>query len=137
MQEIVANLIGSEQLGIFELDPSDSKLMLVQQIGLDASLYAELVADGGVIAEVVEKGKPFFRDPTARPSVQAGELTACVPLLAGERTIGALAIFGLLPHKPTLRPTDINLLELLGPLAGHALHCTHLQVELDRLDTAS
>ena len=126
IQEIVANLIGSEQMGIFERDPSNSGLRVAQQIGLDPSHYAELTADRGVIAEVVETGKPFFRESGADPSGESGELTACVPLRVGESIIGALAIFALLPQKPDLAPTDISLLELLSGLAGHALYCTHL-----------
>ena len=136
VQEIVANLIGSEQLGIFEMDRAASKLVLVQQLGLDASLYKGLIDDGGAIAEVVAKGIPFFIDPDVRPLVEAEELTACVPLRVGKRVIGVLAIFALLPHKSMLTPSDISLLELLGSLAGHALYCTYLQAELGPITRA-
>ena len=134
IQEIVANLIGSEQVGIFERDASSSELILAQQIGLDPSLYDKLIADGGVIAAVAESGECFYRDATTNPSGEAGELTACVPLRAGDGTIGTLAIFALLPQKPKLTQTDISLLELLSGLAGHALYCTHLQSERDEAD---
>ena len=131
IQEIVANLIGSEQVGIFERDSSTSELIVAQQIGLDPSFYTELIADGGVIAEVTETGTSFFGDSTKDPSDKTGQLTACVPLRVGDGTIGALAIFGLLPQKPELTQTDISLLELLSGLAGHALYCTHLHSKRD------
>jgi GAF domain-containing protein len=54
-------------------------------------------------------------------------LTACVPLHAGSRVVGVLALFRLLEHKPELEGADVELLELLAVHCGLALAATRGQ----------
>ena len=47
-----------------------------------------------------------------------GEIAACVPLRLAERTVGAIVIQKLLPHREPINAFDDELLRLLGDLAA-------------------
>ena len=43
VQEIVTNLIGSEEMAIFEIDPAQGRLTLLASIGIEPGPYQEIV----------------------------------------------------------------------------------------------
>ena len=53
-------------------------------------------------------------------------VAACVPLRADERIVGALVVFGLLPHKPAFEPVDHELFKLLSAHAAPAFYGAQL-----------
>ena len=117
IQEIVINLIGSEQLAIYER--IQGEFQLAATFGLDETQV--LTSVGGEYAvEKLGEGH-IFEDPSARVP-----LTACVPLQIGEQVVGAILIFRLLAHKPALQPVDHELFELLAVHASTALYCATL-----------
>ncbi len=124
IKEIVANLLGSEEMGIFELD-ENGRIQLVASLGLE---HLETAAwEEGVIGETVHAGRSYLpNDDDGEPPANDAP-TACVPLKIGECTVGALAIFGLLGQKAGLDPLDYELLDLLGNQAAMALHCATLR----------
>jgi hypothetical protein len=128
IQEIVANLVGSEQLAVFELDDSGTALRLASANGVEAAVYERLPCDGGVIGRTVRDGAVWIAaekpDPDLRP--EEADLTACVPLRLEGRVTGAIAIFRLLPQKEALGELDRELFDLLAVHAGMALYCTGL-----------
>lgn len=118
IQEIVINLIGSEQLAIYERN-GDAEFRLAASFGLDNDRIAAFVA-GEYAVEKLGEGH-IFSDPDDRET-----LTACVPLQVADRVIGAILVFRLLDHKPALQPVDHELFELLSVHASTALYCASL-----------
>jgi hypothetical protein len=92
IKEIVANLIGSESMGIYTKLPSGS-LELLDGIGEDAAHTGRV-----------------------------GDAVVSIPLRLAERCVGVIAIFRLLPQKAGLEPSDHELFALLSTHAALALH---------------
>jgi hypothetical protein len=120
LQEIVINVIGSEELAVFER--LGDKLVLVQSFGVDPEPWRELPAEGGAIGAAAA-GKLWVagRDGV-KPGSGEDDLTAAIPLRFGRDVVGVVAVFRLLGHKPVLGETDQLLFELISTHAGLALH---------------
>jgi GAF domain-containing protein len=123
IQEIVVNLIGSEEVAIFEFAEDGGEFRLASSFGVDLSRLKSFKAGSGPIAQRLLGGEVFVND-----HVSGGEdkLTACIPLRIGEQLIGAILVFRLLEHKQGLQPLDHELFELLGVHASTALYCANL-----------
>jgi nitrate/nitrite-specific signal transduction histidine kinase len=117
IQEIIINLIGSEQLVIYQRG-SDAVFRPAASFGLDEERLVELPGEGAL--EKLGQGD-VFADPAHQQP-----LTACVPLKVGDRVEGAILVFRLLEHKPSLEQVDHELFELLSVHASTALHCASL-----------
>jgi len=128
MQEIIINLIGSEEFGIWEHDAAAGEFRLIASIGLDAG-----PPDGAVeaIGRVTADGETYV----AGGDLREATLVACVPLKLDGRVTGYIAICRLLAHKSTLEPLDHELFDLLATHAATALYCTslHERVASERL----
>jgi GAF domain-containing protein len=127
LQDLLVNLVGSEMLGIFEMDPTGPALILRVSLGIDAERFRRLpLGEDDPIGRAARTGAPWLADlvqdnrsaqkPTEGPR-------ACVPLRLGGHVLGMMVLFGLLPHKPRLEPEDRELLELLATEGGRALYC--------------
>jgi hypothetical protein len=128
IQEIVANLIGSEEMALFELEPDGTALSLLAWQGLEPGRYRRLSVDGGLIARAVRTGDVLIveRDGAEGGRPEEEHLTACIPLKLAGRVTGALALFRLLPQKESFGPLDGELFDLLATQAAVALHCTSI-----------
>lgn len=135
-KEIVANLIGSEEMAFFAVDGKGGRLQLLDAAGLDPDRYRELPLDGGLIARAVRGGQPLVVGPGDRRGAGEEALTAVVPLRVEERVVGAIAIFRLLPQKRGLADLDRELIDLLASQAGMALHCADLHARLEAVEPA-
>lgn len=118
IQEIVINLVGSEQLAIYECN-EDAEFELAASFGLDPSHLLKIVG-GEFAAEKLAEGH-IFDDPSQRQP-----LTACITLTVDNRTIGAILVFRLLEHKVALQQLDYELFDLLSVHASVALYCASL-----------
>lgn len=120
LQEIVINVIGSEELAIF--DRRGDRLVMIQSFGIDPEPWRELPADRGALGAAAA-GKLYVagRDG-AKPGPGEEDLTAAIPLRFGRDVVGVVAVFRLLGHKPVLGETDQLLFELISTHAGVALH---------------
>lgn len=121
-KDIVVNLLGCEELALFELGADGSALELVASAGIDAHVWARVPLGQGAIGRAAT-GLEFAGGDDA-PGRGTGEelLTACVPLRRLGQVVGALAVFRLLPHKVGLQSFDHELLRLLGSQVAMALH---------------
>lgn len=128
IQEIVANLVGCEECGIFELSPESNELKLLSSVGIDATAYETVRLGEGVIGRVALEGESYVADLEAvDPSASGTQaLTACIPLKLNGRVTGAIALFRLLPQKPALESADHEMFDLLATHAATALYCTSL-----------
>ncbi len=121
LQEITANLIGSEEVAIFEVDASGA-LALISSTGVDADAYRTIAVGEGPIGACAKSGERWVREGEA--AADAPPLSACVPLKLDDRVIGAIALFRLLPQKPSFAPVDLELFDLLATHAATALYCS-------------
>jgi hypothetical protein len=126
IQEIVVNLIGSEELGIFEFDSSRSHLVLVASFGIDQERYARIPAGRGIVGECVRSGDIFIAPNSVPVPAEEGLVTACIPLKVEGTVIGAVVIFRLLSQKSGIEDVDRELFNLLATHAATALYCSSL-----------
>ncbi len=138
VSEIVANLIGSEQLAFFEVDVARAELVLIGSNGIDPGPYRRLPLDRGVIGAAVRSGTPLVvLDGTHRRGPGEEHLSAVVPLRLLEEVNGAIAIFKLLSQKTGIQDLDRELFDLLASNAGIALHCTELHARFANAPAAA
>jgi len=133
IEEIVVNMIGSEELAIFELDSETGKFKLVDSLGIDPEDLqrvrlneSRIEEASGALQAVVKAGQRYVVNSIDGEVVdQDSGLTACVPLVLDGKVIGAIAVFRLLDQKQSrLVPLDFELFDLLATHAASALYCS-------------
>jgi putative methionine-R-sulfoxide reductase with GAF domain len=133
--DIIVNLIGSEEIGVFVVD--GDTLNLVNSIGIDARRWARVPLGSGIIGRAVQSGQAYVAGAASPGPRNAGEecLNAVIPLRRVNDVTGAIAVFRLLPHKPALEAFDHELLALLGGQVAMALHATSVPLHHARTGT--
>ena len=121
IQEIVINLVGSEQVAIFETSDGQSFTM-TSSFGVDSSRLrvSRFRLGDGPIGSHIATGR-IYVNPNA--GGEEDHITACIPLSVGTSVIGAVLIFSLLGHKTALMPVDQEIFDLLSVHASSALYC--------------
>jgi GAF domain-containing protein len=123
VQEIIVNIIGSEELAIFRMGEDGKSLWLVSSLGVDPERLRSIPLGEGPIGKTALEDKTFIAPTPRSASAEPGDtVTACVPLRLDGRVYGVIALFGLLPQKPALEDVDRELLELFADQAAPALH---------------
>ena len=133
IQEIIANLVGSEEAALFEIDHDTKTLELVASFGLDREQCPSIpLGGGGLIGLTARTGEILVVDPSHLSGTTGLEsrLTACVPLKLDSSVTGVIAIFGLLPQKGGIEELDRELFDLLATQAAFALYCTGLHAKV-------
>ena len=118
LQEIIVNLIGSEEFAICET--SGGELHVAASVGIDpaqVSWKTPRVRDAAELRALYIGGED--RDP--------GDPLVCLPLQVDEHLVGVIVIFKLLSHKRGLEPLDHELFDLLATHASAALYCCTLK----------
>jgi hypothetical protein len=127
LEEIVINLIGSEEFGVFEFNQSKNSLDLLASFGIDADKYRQVSVGSSLIGRAALSGRAWIKGHSeAADGLDDANLLACIPLKLGERVTGAIALFSLLSHKPELEEVDYEMFDLLATHAATALYCTEL-----------
>ena len=133
IEEIVINMIGSEELAIFEVDDESGKLKLVESLGIDPDVLERVTLNesrieqaAGVLQEVVETGQRYVVSSGDGKALETESgLTVCIPLVLDNHVTGAIAVFRLLDQKKSkLAPLDFELFDLLATHAAAALYCS-------------
>jgi len=138
IQEIVVNLVGSEEFAIFERSQDGEALQLVAGLGVATAGLAHIPVGTGRIGGVVVSGEAFLAAETGGDGATDGlecerHLTACVPLRIDGEVTGAIAIFRLLEQKPGLERIDFEIFDLLASQAATALHAARLHARYWRV----
>jgi hypothetical protein len=120
IQEIVINLVGSEEFGIYER--RGERLEMLHAFGLDRQRWATIDASRGAVGHAATGAGIYVAGRTGAPAPEDADLSAVIPLRVGERVSGVIAIFRLLGHKPVLDEHDQAVFDLLAAHAGLALH---------------
>jgi hypothetical protein len=127
--EIIANLIGSEEVAIFDYCSADETFSLAWAWGIEAAGLEPFLSGAGMFGRAVHEGVSQFheRQPDAALLAFEGNLTACVVLKSSREVVGVMAIFGLLPQKICLEWADYELLKFLETYAAVAIQFQRLQ----------
>lgn len=129
IQEIVVNLIGCEEVAIFECRPEQQRLTLAACRGLEANVYQSIAFGSGRIGRAAQSGRAWLAGdagPAVETPIESG-LSACVPMRLEGRVIGVIAVFRLLPQKNGFTRVDLELFDLLGVQAATALFSATLR----------
>lgn len=128
LQEVIVNLIGSEDFAICEA--FDGELAVAASVGVDPSAvtWATPRVNGTAESRVLYIG-PADREP--------GDPLVCLPLQVDGQLVGMIVIFNLLAHKAQLEPLDHELFDLLASHASTALYCCRLQRQMREAALAS
>jgi hypothetical protein len=119
IQEIVINLMGSEEFAIVGAE-ADDRLTPLALFGVKAQRLAGLTGDVGIIGRASSEGRPLAL-PRGMPCDTTG-VRVCIPLCLADKVEGFVLIFGFLPQKDELSPLDYELFSLVGTQAAAALH---------------
>jgi hypothetical protein len=138
IEEIVINVIGSEELALFEVQRGGAAretLAVRTSFGLAGARLAAIADGRGAVHRAARGAAWWIGGVSGDADVVSRDeegLTACVPIVAEEAEAGeaagdvrfVLAIFHLLPHKSELDAGDRELLHVLSRHAAHALQRT-------------
>lgn len=126
IQEILSNLIGVEELAVFEFDPKNARLSLLASAGIETACFQKIPLGAGLIGLVALTGETYFAGEHGSNDGTPYEanLTACIPLKVDDRVTGAIAVFRLVQQKDGLESLDHKLLDLLATHAAKALYLT-------------
>jgi GAF domain-containing protein len=129
LREIVANLLGCEEIGLFQIDRRTATFRLCWSFGIDLEHYDLLQALGKTAFQRVMGGECHI-ELLARDRVGTGaKAQAFVPLRVANQTVAILAILRLLPQKLAFDRSDMELFKLLSdeaarPLFGAGVYST-------------
>jgi hypothetical protein len=133
--EIIANLIGSEEVAVFDYHPGRQDFSLAWSTGVEANALQPFLCGAGMFGRAVEQGRSQFQERQPETALLPYErnLTACVILKSSGETVGVIAIFGLQAQKNNLEWADFELLKFLETYGAVAIKFQRLQ----RQQTAS
>ena len=118
IEDMVIDLVGSEEFTVLALGDPDDTLRPVVCVGVGPDRAASLRASDEVVRRALLTKAPVV-DPR-------GDVIACIPLVIGRRILGLIAIFSLAPRKREFGAFDHELFALLGRHAAKALYCASL-----------
>lgn len=127
--EIVGNLIGSEEVAIFQHHFANQTFSVVWSVGVEKETLQQFGMGAGLIGRTAHEGTSQFRDRRTGTPLLPHEtnLTACIPLKLDREVIGVIVIFGLLPQKSGLEWADFELLKYLETYGAVAVQLQNLQ----------
>jgi hypothetical protein len=121
IKEIVANLLGCEEMGVYDVWPLGPVCTYVDGIGLDANTFGTLPPTHPVVRAAIQSKRVLVpADPMIEP-LNGLPITALIPLTDGDAICGLVILFRMLRQKPVMEPSDLDLLDALGAHAGRAL----------------
>jgi GAF domain-containing protein len=119
LREIVANLLGCEEIGLFEVDTGSDAFSVCWSFGADLDHYDLSHALGATGLQRVLQGDCHIDATDCDRS--SGMAKAFVPIRVANQTIGILAILRLLPQKIAFDAHDMELFKLLSEEAANPL----------------
>ena len=99
LREIVANLLGCEEIGLFRVDRTTATVQLRWSFGVDLENYDLLQVLGNVGLQRVMGGECQINLPGRDRFGATAKAQAFVPIRVANQTIAILAILRLLPQK--------------------------------------
>jgi len=127
--EIITNLIGSEEVAVFDYHPARQDFSLAWSTGIEANVLQPFLCGAGMFGRAVQHGRTQFQERQPETALLPYErnLTACVILKSSGETVGVIAIFGLQAQKSNLEWADFELLKFLETYGAVAIKFQRLQ----------
>jgi len=120
IREIVTNLLGCEEIGLFKLEQGRSGLHW--SFGIDANRHGTLDAFQESDLERVLQGELHVVQASGEGRQrEKGPIRVFVPIRFDGRTAAVLVMLKLLPQKIDFDEADLRLVKLLSNEAGRAL----------------
>ncbi|HSN13960.1 MAG TPA: GAF domain-containing protein [Anaeromyxobacteraceae bacterium] len=130
IKEVVANPLGCEEMGVYDVWPLGPVCTYVDGIGLDADRFGSLPPTHATLRAAIAGGEVLLPADPKAVAVHGLPLTAVVPLRDDQTVCGLVVLFSMLRQKPTIDAGDLDLLEALGRHAGRALGHARLRERL-------
>ncbi|MFI5234404.1 MAG: GAF domain-containing protein [Gemmatimonadales bacterium] len=128
LKEIVANLIGCEEMGLYDVWVPGPILSYADGIALDAQQFRRLPSDHPLVAEALISGDLQLPDPAhGTPGINGLPVTAVLPLRQDGEVAGLIVLFRLVRQKPVLDGDDLELLRVVARHAARALTAARRQ----------
>jgi GAF domain-containing protein len=129
LREIVGNLLGCEEIGLFKVDRAGKRCSVCWSFGADLENYDLLKALGDTGQARVMRGEYHIELKDRDRSSGMAKGQAFIPIRVADQTIGILAILRLLPQKTAFDAHDMELFKLLSdeaarPLFGNSIDTT-------------
>jgi hypothetical protein len=121
VREIVANFLGSEEMGLFRIDRRTATFRVFWSFGIDLMEYDLLRALGDAGLQRVMRGECHVEFGTRESSGATSKTQAFVPISVSDQTVAILAILRLLPQKSAFDRADMELFKLLSDEAARPL----------------
>lgn len=123
IREIVANLLGCEQLALYKVDKQQAALWLYWSFGVDPNKYAVLDVIKEPHLETVLDRKIVVRGDQGHDRLlSTGDpVTAVVPIVVAGEVAAVLVIFKLLPQKSGFEIVDRQICEVISNFGGRAI----------------
>src|ERR1700758_4265386 len=127
--EIIGNLIGCEEVAIFQHHSTEQTFSLVWSAGVEKETLRQFGSGAGLIGRAAHEGTSQFRSRQPGTPLLPHEtnLTACVALRLDREVIGVIVILGLLQQKNGLEWADFELLRYLETYGAVAAQLQSLQ----------
>ena len=134
IMEIIINLIGAEEFGIFLLDEKAQLLRPMAMEGIALEQVPPIALGEGVIGGAALSGENYYA-----PGLEEGETAASlthplvgIPLKIKDQVIGVIVLYKLLPQKTQFANVDYELFTLLAGHAATAIFSSRLYSEAER-----
>jgi hypothetical protein len=129
--EIIANLIGSEEVAIYHYFPLVRTFKLAWSFGVADDILRAFGSGVGFLGRAALEQTSQFPERQLNTPLLSYEknLTACIVLKSGHEVVGVVAILGLLPQKSRLEWADFELLKFIEVYGAVALQFQRLQQE--------
>ncbi len=129
--EIAVNLLGAEAFAVLLRRDGGQGFEVALAQGFGSGEYPLFAGEEYVGGEKAVDAT--LADGTLRLApIPNSNVVAVVPLKVQGEIVGALVVLKLLPHKPSLRPEDRELLDLLSAHAASALFAARIFATKDR-----
>ena len=126
IREVAGNLIGTEEVAVFKVDPRRSELWLYWSFGVDPNKYALLDVRQEPRLHPVLAGETVFREHANDRLLSTEDpASALVPILVDGKASAVIVLFRLFPHKPGIEQIDRQICEVLSHCAGRAVAPYH------------
>lgn len=124
IREVIANLLGSEEMALYSVDRECSVVWLRWSFGVDANRYMmfDLMQEPHLAAAV--DGATFLRnvpDDENLLSIPA-PVNGLIPLLVDGQTVGVLVVFGLLTQKEAFDHADFQVCQAISNYGAKAMN---------------
>jgi hypothetical protein len=119
LREIVTNLLGCEEMGLFSAKAEDSRLLW--SFGVNAQDYKTLSSFNQSGLDEVRRGEIYVEKSTDEPSGGAIPLRIFVPIYACGQVAAVLVLLRLLPQKTGFDETDVKVAMILSHEVGRKL----------------